>query len=199
MKVEYKPENEFSDEACKAATGKNLKQWYAALDAQGGPATGRRALGVYLSQEQKVNAWWSTTLLVEYEKAKGLTEKDGHPQGYNICVTKTVAAAPGQVYDALADTKWWLGGKAELKDGGAFNDGHGHQGSFKKLTPGKVMRFTWEGKGHQPGEKVEIKLTASGAKTSIALIHDCLGDRAAADGMRAAWTKVLDTLKERFA
>lgn len=155
----------------------------------------------YLFKERKVDAWWTTTLAVEYEKARGVLEKDGLAKGYNICVTKTLGAPPAKIYAALIDTARWLGAEssADVREGGAFDDGDGHRGVFKRLNPGKLIRFTWEGAGHQPVEEVEIKFTPNGAKTSVVLNHTRLLDRAAADGMRAAWGEVLDYAKSCVA
>lgn len=201
MKVHYTAEHDCSPAGIDRATGRPFDDWFRELDGLGGPPKGRRALGEHLTGARKLDAWWATTLLVEYEKARGVTEKDGLPLGYNICVTKSVGAPPLDVFEALLDTSWWLGGgpASPPREGDAFEDGDGHRGSWKKLTPGKLLRFTWQGPGHQASEAVEIKLAPSGAKTSIVLNHTRLADRAAADGMRAAWGRVLEALKERIA
>jgi uncharacterized protein YndB with AHSA1/START domain len=198
MKIDYTSDQPVTNGAAAAATGKNLEVWFQELDKLGGPSKGRKVLGDYLLKS-KVHAWWITTILVEYEKSRGVLEKDGLPKGYNICVTKSVAAPAQRAYDALLDMRAWLGaGSAcEAKDGGKFRDAEGHHGVFKKLNAGKLIRFTWEGAGHAAGETVEIKLSPSGAKTSVVLTHERLPDRAAADGMRAAWGRVLAGLKER--
>ena len=201
MKVEYRADHDISAQTVQSATGRPLEVWFTAMDAKGGPAAGRKALGDYLVKEQKLNAWWSVTLIVEYEKSRGALEKDGRPRVYGICVTKPIAAPPPRGYAALLDARTWLGtgSTADVRETGVFDDGDGHCGVFRKLNPGKLIRFTWEGRGHQPGETVEIKLAASAAGISVVLNHDRLPDRPAADGMRAAWAKVLDSLRERLA
>lgn len=201
MKVHYAAEHDCSPAGIARATGRAFDDWFHELDELGGPARGRRALGEHLMGVRKLDPWWATTLLVEYEKARGVTEKDGLPVGYNICVTKSVGVPPPVVYQALLDTSWWLGGGrgAPPREGDAFEDGDGHRGTWKKLAPGKLLRFTWQGPGHQASETVEIKLAPSGAKTSIVLNHARLPDRPAADGMRAAWGRVLEALTERVA
>ncbi|HNY39633.1 MAG TPA: SRPBCC domain-containing protein [Bryobacteraceae bacterium] len=199
MKVEYKTNREVTSYASKEATGRTLENWFDALDARGGPSLGRRALTEWLFEELDVDSWWATTLVVEYERARGVLEDDGLPKGYNICVPKTVSADTELVYAQLTDTSWWLGKRVNVTEGAPFNDGQGHTGVFKKLSEGELLRFTWNGANHHAGETVEIKLTAAGPNTSIALHHDRLQTRASADGMREAWAHVLSTLKERLA
>jgi uncharacterized protein YndB with AHSA1/START domain len=200
MKVEYRSNADTSDAAVLAATGRSWEEWFQELDHRGGASAGRKKLGDFLLKE-KIDPWWTGTLLVEYERSRGVVEKDGRPKGYNVCVTKSVAAKPETVYAALADCGWWLGprSKADVREGGSFDDGDGHTGEFRKLAVSRAIRFTWQGCGHQEGELVEIKLTASGAKTSVVLTHDRLPDRQAADGMRAVWGAILDELKGKLA
>ncbi len=184
MYINYKADREF---------GGHTENWYAQLDALGGPAAGRKALGEWLMKTAKLDAWWTTTVLVEYEKARN----GGTSNGYNICVTKAIGATPEVVYRLLADSAWWLG--TGLQNQERFEDGDGHSGVVQKMTPPKLLRFTWEGKSHGPAEVVEIKLTASGAKCGVTLNHTGLPDRAAADGMRAAWADVLRRAREKAA
>lgn len=200
MQVQYKSQYEVDDASARQHTGKSLKEWFALMDEKGGPAAGRRVLGDFLFKEQKVDAWWVTTLIVEYEAARGVVEKDGKPKGYNICVTKSVGAQPAAIFDALCDPAVLFGeaAAAEFKEGGAIDDGNGHRGVFKKLAPAKTLRFTWTGGHHHDTELIEIKFTPGGAKTSVVLNHDRINGRAAADGMRAAWAASLDRLKAKL-
>jgi hypothetical protein len=199
MKVVYKAQHEVSSANAKAATGRTLEEWFAALDGQGGVQSGRRNLTQFLIHEMKVDAWWSTTIVVEYEKQRGLVEKDGLPKGYSICVTKSLASAPEKAVEQFSDGSWWLGKGVKVVEGASFDAGDGHKGVFKKVSHGKVIRFTWSGPNHQQGEVVEIKATVTAGKTSLMIIHDRLQTRACADGMREAWAVVLDALKKRLA
>ncbi|MBA3975103.1 MAG: hypothetical protein C0504_12910 [Candidatus Solibacter sp.] len=199
MKVDYTPRSEVSPEAAKAATGRTLEQWYGVLDAKGGASEGRRVLTEYLFRQLKVDAWWTTTIIVEYEKARGIAEKDGLPKGYNICVTKALTVTPERAVDEFADGSWWLGKGAKVVEGGTFDAGGGHKGRFKKVTPGKLIRFTWEGPGHAPVEVIDIKAIVTAGKTSLTINHDRLQSRDTADGMREAWAKVLNELKDRLS
>ena len=201
MKVTYKAANEMSPDAVRKSTGKSLQDWFSILDKFGGPAKGRRAIGEFLLRKNGVEAWWVTTLIVEYENARGVVEKDGKPKGYNICVTKAIKAKPSDVFDAFSDagklSKWFgPGTKLTFSEGGSFVNSDGNRGQFKKINPGKMIRFTWEGERHA-GEVVEVKLQPSGAKCSVVLTHDRIQGRDSADGLRAAWGEAFERLKSQ--
>jgi len=184
MHVTYKADREIDGQT---------EKWCAQLDARGGPAAGRKALGEWLMKTGKLDAWWTTTVLVEYEKARN----GGAGGGYNIGVTKSINATAEAVYGILSGPALGLG--TGLQEGSRFDDGDGHRGMIKKLTVAKLLRFTWEGERHGPSEIVEIKLSAAGAKCAVTLNHSGLPDRAAADGMRAAWAELLRRAQELAA
>lgn len=141
MRVVLQTEEPLSE--AEARTGKSLEEWFEVLDSRGGTAAGRRAHNDYLFGEVKVPAWWVSTIVNEYEKARGVLEKDGRLKGYNICCTKTIGAPVEAVYDAWASEaalRGWLGGrvKAEVADGGALDDGDGNRGTFKRVRQGRT-------------------------------------------------------------
>ena len=104
MKIAYQSDFPVTDTACQQATGKTLKQWYDALDQRGGTTQKRRDAINWLHAEMNKDVWWCTTAWVEYERAKGIVnKKDGLIEGYNICVTKTIAAPLPEVYAAFTD------------------------------------------------------------------------------------------------
>jgi uncharacterized protein YndB with AHSA1/START domain len=201
MKVNVQSDQPVTDEACKAATGKTLAEWFAILDSRGGPAQGRREINNYLFGECKVDQWWSPTIAVEYENSKGLAEKDGLKKGYFICSTKTVNAPLEKVYASWASAeglgKWFGGGvKASVVDGGSFEDADGSKGSYKRVRENKDLRFTWEGSGVTPGSIVDVQFQDKGnGKTGLLVNHDRIQTRADADGLRNAWGEALARLK----
>jgi uncharacterized protein YndB with AHSA1/START domain len=200
MQVQYNSQYSINDVTALQQTGRRLDEWFALLDDRGGPAAGRRALGDVLFKELKVDAWWVTTLLVEYEAARGVVEKDRRPKGYNVCVTKSISAAPARIYEALCDAEvlFGAGAKAEFREGGRIDAGAGLGGVFRKVAAARTLRFTWEGERHGAAEVVEVKFTPMGAKTSVVLTHDRLAGRPEADGMRAAWAEALERLKAKL-
>jgi uncharacterized protein YndB with AHSA1/START domain len=180
MHIESNPKFALTPEVARQETGESPEDWFALIDRRLGPSPGRKAVGDFLFKEMKVDAWWTTTLVVGYEAARGIVEKDGRPRGYSICVTKAIAAAPDKVFAAITDAQW---ARADTKV------------AVQKATPGKLIRFALEGSGHPAGELVEIKLTPSGGKCSIVLNHERIQERGRADGLREAWAGILNSWK----
>jgi uncharacterized protein YndB with AHSA1/START domain len=200
MKVDVKSEHPMADADAKAATGKGWEDWYRVIDASGGPAAGRRAITERLMKEHGLAPWWAQTVAVEYERARGVYEKDGRPKGYAICVTKTVVAPPEKVFDAFGDPAVmceWLGADAtaEFSEGGAFSTGDGNRGRYTKVTRPKTLRFSWEADDPAVASAVELKLTPNGGKCGLVLNHERIQTRAQADGLRAAWGAAIEKLK----
>lgn len=203
MIVEAKTDHPQTDEAICAATGKTWNEWFSALDTFGGLEKGRRAIGDHLVGERKVDPYWSSTLVVEYEKARGVTEKDGRPKGYMICVSKTVTASADDAFAAFADAKalsGWFGkdAKADFEEGGRYENADGDRGTFKKIRPGKSLVLTWENPREEPGGTVEVKFQPNGKKVAVMVAHDRIQGRAHADGLRRGWGQALDALKARL-
>jgi uncharacterized protein YndB with AHSA1/START domain len=180
MNIQQQPKFPLTREVTRQETGKTPEEWFAMVDSRLSPQPGRKAVGDFLFKEMKVDAWWVTTLVVGYEAARGIVEKDGRPRGYSICMTKAIAAAPEQVFAAIQEASW---------------AGPGTKVAVLKATPGKLLRFALEGPGHPAGELVEIKLTPAAGKCSLVLNYERIQDRGRADGLREAWGAILNTWK----
>src|ERR1044072_1701312 len=102
MKIERKADHAVSEASCKEASGKTLAEWFKALDKHGGIALGPRERSKWIEPEHGVGIWWATTIVNEYEIARGDMAKDGKPKGYSICPTKSIAASPKKCFDACA-------------------------------------------------------------------------------------------------
>lgn len=113
-------------------------------------------------------------------------------------MTKALTVSHEAAINEFADGSLRLDEGVKVAEGAEFDAGDGHKGTFRKVTPGKAIRFTWTGPNHSPGEIIEIKRTVTAGKTSVMINHDRIQTRAAADGMRGAWAAVLNTLKARL-
>jgi uncharacterized protein YndB with AHSA1/START domain len=185
----------------KARTGKTWDQWFKVIDDFGGAPKGRREIGAFLQDTHKLDAWASSTLNVEYEAARGVLEKDGRPKGYMICATKTIAVPADKAFDAWSAPKqWdrWLSKKAafQFKEGERFTTDGGDAGEFKKIKPGKAIKFTWDNPKNAPGTVAEVTFPPKGAdKCTVMVAHDRIQTRAEADALRESWGAALDRLK----
>lgn len=200
MKIDLRADHASDEASAKAATGRSLGEWFALLDARGGPGLGRRDIGSHLHEQFKLDPWWISTLNVEYEAAHGLLEKDGRAKGYTICATKSIKATPDACQAAFADAAAldrWLGPghDADIRDGGFLANADGNRAAVRKVSPGKTLRLVWEQADAANGTPVEVKFQPSGAKTTVMITHDRLQSRAEADGFRRAWGEALDRLK----
>jgi uncharacterized protein YndB with AHSA1/START domain len=200
MKCTLKSDHPVTNEAAKAATGKTLDQWFAELDKADGLKLGRREINNRL-YAQKLDPWWCTTIAVEYEKHHDVRKKDGLFEGYFVCATKTIGAAPADVFKACASgaelSKWFgAGTKAEVKDGGTFQNKDGDKGTFLRVRENKDLRLTFENPGLSAPTQVDVQFQDKGkGKTGLLVNHTRIQNRDEADGLRAAWAQALDQLK----
>ncbi|HEX5163518.1 MAG TPA: SRPBCC domain-containing protein [Steroidobacteraceae bacterium] len=201
MKVERRADHAVSEASCKEASGKTLAEWFKALDKHGGVALGRRELGKWIEHEHGVGTWWATTIVNEYEIARGDMARDGKPKGYSICPTKSIKASPADCFQAFASPQAldrWFGPKHEvdLREGGHWRNADGNRATIRKVNPGKNIRMVAEDAGLTLPTPVEIKFTPNGANCTVMISIERLQTRAEADGYRRAWSEALDRLKQ---
>ncbi len=198
MKIENISDQPFTDEACKAATGKTIEAWYAELDGLTGPKVGRRDRVHHIYESCKEH-WWATSVAVEYEAARGQKEKDGRQKGYFICSTKTLGVPVEAAYNAWTSSEalgpWFGDAKIDLKEDGELIDSDGNRATFKRIRENKDLRFIWTGRDGQES-LVDVSFTdKGGGKTGLLINHDRIQTRAEADGVRRAWSDALDKMK----
>lgn len=206
MLVEYKSDFPVTEAACKKATGKGLKEWFAELDAKPGQKR-RDAISwiVELIGATSTDIWWATTIWVEYERAhKVVNKKDGRAEGYNICSTKTIAAPVADVYAAWTDAGalcQWFGAKmkVDVTERGKWNDGDGNSGEYLRIRVNKDLRFTFNHTDAEAPTLVDFTIADKGkGKSGLTLMHQRIQSRPEADGLRNAWSHAFDRLKQRL-
>lgn len=200
MKVENKPDFPVDDIACKEATGKTLAEWFQELDSVDGLKIGRRDGAAYI-HAQTSDPWWPTTIYVEFEAHHGVVKKDGKPEGYTICVTKSIKAPVDQVYRAYTEPKNFAeffgdGGTQDVKEGGSLQCGAGCKGTFVRVRPDKDLRFMWEHPGITMPVQIDVMFQDNKGKTLMNVMPSRLQTRGEADGLRTAWADALGRLKE---
>ena len=199
MKVTNNPDYPITDEACKKATGKTLKEWFNELDKFDGLKQGRRNSVQHIYATTK-DPWWPTTIYVEYERHNKVVKKDGLAEGYSICATKTINAPVAKVYKAWTDGKSFAevfgdDPKQDVKEGGALACKAGTKATFTRVRPNKDLRFTWEHKGITAPIQVDVMFQDNKGKTLMNVMPSRVQTRGEADGLRAAWGEALNRLK----
>jgi uncharacterized protein YndB with AHSA1/START domain len=192
-----------SEASCREATGRTLSEWFNALDRHGGVALGRRALSNWLLKEHEVDSWWATTVVNEFELARGDLAKDGKPRGYSICPTRSISASADRCYAAFSSAReldaWFgLGHDVDLRDGGHWRNSDGNLASIRKANPGRNIRLLAQDEGLSQPTPVEIRFESRGAKCTVMVSIERLQTRAEADGYRHAWNAALDRLKAKL-
>lgn len=201
MKVVNQPDFEITSAACKAATGKTIEEWFADLDANGGETAGRRNNTQHIYLQTK-DAWWATTVVVEYERSKGQVKKDGLVEGFTICVTKNINAPVAKVYSTWTDPAAFealFGDNArqDVRDGGEIACDAGCKGVFTRIRHEKDLRFTWEHPGCSAPMTVDVQFQDVKGKTLMNVMTSRIQTRGEADGLRNAWSDFLVQLKSR--
>jgi len=178
MPKEFKPR--MSDEAVESKTGKNWSRWFKHLDAAGGKKMTHQQLTAHLTDKHDVRPWWTQMIAVTYEQARGLREVHEKPGGYEISVSRTIAASVPKAFKAWKDEKTrakWLPAKLTIR----------------RATPNKSLRITWE--DGKTSVTAAFLMKDSG-KCQVVAQHSKLTDAKAAAKMKKFWGAALDRLKE---
>jgi uncharacterized protein YndB with AHSA1/START domain len=135
------------------------------------------------------------------------------PKTIDLTVTRTIPAAPGDVFDAWLDSKspgsFFFGHRAILdtKVDGLFYLAMGHEGRewphygrFITLDrPGKIVH-TWVSEGTRGLESiVTLTFAPKGAETEVTLRHAGVPDDDFGRQHGEGWGFVLGAIEERFA
>lgn len=170
-----------SEDALVGATGRSWEQWFAILDAWGGTERPHGEIARHLADAEGVEPWWTQTITVGYERARGIRVKHQRADGvFAVSTSKTIAASAEQLFGSVVDDARrgaWLG-----------------EGSMDLRTARepKVAHFDWE----DGRSRVHVWFTEKGPrKTTVAVQHERLDGAEEAAAEKARWTERLVALK----
>ena len=96
-------EKNVGDDAVREATGKGRDEWFALLDAAEATGWKHRDIASWLVSRHQVDPWWSQSITVAYEQARGIRSPGQRQDGtYEASVTRTVALGKAEALRALA-------------------------------------------------------------------------------------------------
>jgi uncharacterized protein YndB with AHSA1/START domain len=169
-----------AEERVVAATGRGWQPWLEALDAWGAASRSHTDIARWLREEQGVDGWYSQSITVGYERARGLRAPGQRPDGFAVSASKTIAVPVERLFEAFGDEtlrERWLQG-AELR--------------VRTATAPRTARYDWE----DGSTRVIVGFEAAGeTKSRVALSHERLPDADSAEGMKTWWRERLIALK----
>jgi hypothetical protein len=168
-----------SDVKVQAKTGRTWTGWAAALDAVGAAAMPHRAIAAHVSS-MGVPAWWAQTVTVGYERIRGLRQRGQRRDGaFEASKSRTFAVPVAVLFDAFADPdvrREWLPPDVDVRSARRH----------------KRMRVACG-----DGTTVQVEFASKAPrKSSVAVQHQKLRDRAAADEAKREWTARFDRLRD---
>lgn len=170
-----------SDAATIRATGRSHADWYALIDAAGVAAQGHTAIARWLVAEHGVGGWWSQSITVGYERARGLRAKGQMARGFTVSATRTIAAGPELVIEAFdrpEARERWLPGVAPAR---------------RRTTARNTARFDWA----EPESRIVVwAIPRPDGRTTVTVSHEKLPDAATGERMQALWRAALVRLAE---
>jgi uncharacterized protein YndB with AHSA1/START domain len=190
------------DDAVRKASGKGWQEWFRILDRFDARAKGHHAAACHLEEAHEVPGWWAQMITVQYERERGLRAVNQRMSGdYEVSVSRTIAAPRDRAWEAFAAARHlnrWFTHRAtqRFEEGGTYRNGDGDHGEFRRIVPGKRIRFTWNSRHHRPGSLVEVRFDDKPrGKCSVTVQHMKLASAGEVEDLRGAWSGALDSLR----
>jgi hypothetical protein len=165
------------------ATGRGWQAWFATLDEWGALGRSHTEIARWLRDEQGVDGWYSQSITVGYERARGLRAPGERTDGFAAGASRTIGVGVDALFEAFADEAVrarWLPG-ADLR--------------LRTATPARTARFDWE----DGTTRVIVGFEDAGQdKSRVALSHERLPDADTAEEMKTYWRARLTELKSRL-
>jgi hypothetical protein len=172
-----------SEERVADATGQGWQAWFEVLDGWGAAGRPHTEIARWLREEHGVDGWYSQSITVGYERARGLRAPGQRPDGFVAGASRTIDVPVERLFEAFTNDalrELWLPG-AELR--------------VRTATAPRTARYDWE----DGSTRVIVGFEAAGdSKSRMALSHERLPDADTAEGMKSWWRERLTELKSRL-
>jgi hypothetical protein len=168
-----------SDVAVKAKTGKTWPEWFAILDAAGASKMTHRQIITLLHEQHNLIGWWGQSVTGEYERARGLRNRNQTPDGYEANISKTFAGDADAVMHIFSDTR---------KRNRLLGDVKAGVSSINETS--RTVYLKWPD-GTRPNIRIVSK---SESKVQVVVQHTKLASAEDVAKMKAYWKEVLAKL-----
>lgn len=124
--------------------------------------------------------------------------------GWNIGVSRTLPYPAETVWDFLVGRDGvaiWLGRGVELprEPGEEYETENGTVGEIRSFVAGDRVRLTWRPQDWDHDSTVQVRLSGSGAKTTLRFHQEWLSDAEEREQQRAYWQDVTDRVVAALA
>jgi hypothetical protein len=172
-----------AEERMVEATGRGWQAWFEILDDWNATGHNHTDIARWLMDEHDVPGWYSQSLTVGYEQARGLRAPGQRKDGFAAGASRTVGVPVERVFEAFTDASLrerWMPG-AELRE--------------RTATAPRTARYDWE----DGSTRVIVGFDSAGEeKSRVALSHERLPDADTADEMKTWWRERLTGLKAKL-
>lgn len=164
-------------------TGHTWSEWVHLLDRDKAAEMAHPDIARLVSDKHGVPPWWTQAVTVGYERIKGLRARGQRRDGsYEAGKSRTFDVPVTTLFDAWANAamrRRWLGAKDV---------------TVRTASRPRSMRLGWS-----DGTVIALWFTAKGKKSTVAVQHTKLRDRATADALKQYWSEQLASLSELLA
>jgi hypothetical protein len=168
-----------SSAAIKKATGRTWREWFGLLDKAGADKLPHKEIVQRLQRAHRLADWWGQMVTVGYEQARGLRLKHQKPAGFEISVSRTIAAPVGRAFAAWREPalrEQWLP-RTPL--------------TIRKATPHKSIRILWADE-----TLLSVNFWPKGSlKCQVVPQHGKLPSPESAEKMKVYWADKLEALR----
>ncbi len=174
-----------SEAAIRKGTGRGWDDWFRILDDWGATTKHHTAIARYVNGEHGIDGWWSQSVTVGYERARGMRAPNQRPEGFEVSVSKTVPLPAMEAWRAFVEPSHrtrWLDLDLRMRTG--------------TRTMGRSARFDVL----DEGTRINVSFTPKDdERTTVTVTHVKLTDAADVAAHRAAWRRRLESLAGHVA
>ncbi len=171
-------EPETTDDAVRAATGKNWDEWCDIIDARPDRSDDHTSIAAYLIDDLGVDPWWGQTITVGYERISGLRLPYQRPDGTFTAGKTATVAVEAELLRALL-----------LSDDGRADLFPGFETELRSRQTSKAIRIAIG------GGLAQISLEArDGGRSRVAVAHERLAAFEDVEPWKTYWTEWLEAI-----
>lgn len=124
--------------------------------------------------------------------------------GWNIGVSRTLPYSAAEAWDFLVGREGleiWLGPGVDLprEKGEAYETANGTRGEIRSYVEADRVRLTWQPKDWDHSSTVQVRLSGTGAKTTLRFHQEWLASAEEREEQRAYWTDVIEHVEAALA